>query len=457
MQIDKNSDIPIYRQIYDSITEEIVSGYMSAGEKLKPRRVLCAELGISPQTVESAYQRLVSDGYIVAKHGSGYYVSTDRVWDDEYKVMQSCIYNFSSNGVETSKMPFAEWSRLIRSTIRDDTSLFQHGEKAGEWCLRKSIRRFLFRAHGIRCNTNQIVIGPGAEDLLRMIFNIFAYDSAVLMNNNFNYRVNEAAIAGHSRVHYLYDDENGIATDELMKFDAGVLYQKPTHNLPTGVTLDEKKRMEIVNWLGENRYAVEDSSENDFIYTVPQKTLWELSGGKNVIYLGSFSGTIAPSMKIGYAVMPKELVDKWFSAMQYYSCRVSRVEQVALSKFIDRGHYERHIGYMKSIYHEKSMAVCKALENSALNSCCTIGGADAGLFIRAHFELDCPEDKAQTVLAENGVKLSTLTSSLWDKSRPGFKPNTYVIGYGDMTISRIREGIDRIEKIWKDFSKVALL
>lgn len=121
MKIDKNSDIPIYIQIYNNIVDEIINGYLIPEDRLISRRKLCCELNVAQQTVENAYQKLVADGYVVSRPGSGYYVSSERVYDDIQKKMKRKIYNFSTNGVETSKLPFHTWAKLLRSTVKDDT------------------------------------------------------------------------------------------------------------------------------------------------------------------------------------------------------------------------------------------------------------------------------------------------------------------------------------------------
>jgi GntR family transcriptional regulator/MocR family aminotransferase len=447
MEIDKLSETPIYLQIYNNIADEIINGYLIPKEKLMPRRVLCEQLGVAQRTVENAYQKLVSDGYVIARQGSGYYVSDERVWDDEHKVMKSNVYNFSSNGVETSKLPFDIWSKLLRSTVKENSDLFQHGEKAGEWCLRKSIRRMLFRTQGIQCRTDQIIIGPGGEDLLREIVSLLAHDSRFLMNNYYNYRVYNVVKDVGIEMEYITNGADGIDTEELKKYNKGILYQKPTHDLPTAVTLSEDKRAEIVGWLGDGKYVIEDSDENCYQYGENAKTLWEMSGGKNVIYLGSFSKTIAPSMKIGYIVAPDEIVKLWFEKKQFYSNRVSRLEQVTLSRFIDLGYYEKHIGYMRDIYREKTQALKKAVEGTLLGEKSVITGDDAGMFCLMHTDIDMNEDKWNSFLNEKGVKLSLLTSSIYDRSRERFEPNTHVVGYGDMTISQIRDGIARWNEI----------
>ena len=245
-KIDRDSKTPIYIQIYDNIVDEIINGYLIANEALPSRRALCRELNISPVTVENAYGKLVSDGYVIAKPGSGYYVSSDRVWDDERKVLADNVFNFSSNGVEISKLPFAKWSKLMLKTIKEDAGLFQHGEKHGEYCLRKSIRRLLFRTQGIQCKTEQIVIGPGLEDLMREIFLLLAYKTPILMNNYYNYRIKSVANVLHLNPNFIENGSNGIDISELMKYETGVLYQKPTHDLPTGVTLSNEKREELI-------------------------------------------------------------------------------------------------------------------------------------------------------------------------------------------------------------------
>lgn len=450
MKINKNSDIPVYMQIYNNIADEIINGYLMPEERILSRRALSKELGVAQRTVENAYNKLLAEGYITARQGSGYYVSADNVWDEERKVMTGRIYNFSTNGVETSKLPFATWSKLLRATAKEDSTLFQHGEKAGEWCLRKSIRRLLFRTQGIKCRTEQIIIGTGAEDLLREIVLLLARERKFIMNNCFYYRVHDVVKDLDVEIDFLANDINGTDTNELQKHENGVLYQKPTHDLPTAVTLSEEKRRGIVNWLGEGRYVIEDSDENHYQYGETAKTLWELSGGHNVIYLGSFSKTIAPSMKIGYIVAPDDIVKLWFEKKRFYTNRVSRVEQVTLSKFIDLGYYEKHLNYMCDIYRAKTEAFKKAVADSALNGHCTITGDDAGMYCLMQCDIELEQRQANGLLARNGVKLSPLTSSMHDKSRPGFPPNTYVVGYGDMTITQIREGVELWAKIWKD-------
>ncbi|MDO5398559.1 MAG: PLP-dependent aminotransferase family protein [bacterium] len=451
MKIDKASPVPIYLQIYNNIVDEIINGYLIPEERLPSRRSLSAELGVAQRTVENAYQKLVVDEYVIARPKNGYFVSSERVWDEDYRVMKKRIYNFSTNGVETSKLPFAEWSKLLRTTVREDKGLFQHGEKAGEWGLRKSIRRMLFRTQGIKCRTEQIIIGPGAEDLLRDLFMLLAPESKILLNNCYYYRVHGIAKECRVPIEYIKNGADGIDTEELMRHESGILFQKPTHDLPTSVTLSEDKRRKIIEWLGEGKYVIEDSGENNFQYGKMAKTLWEMSGGENVIYLGSFSKTIAPSMKIGYIVAPDEIVKRWFEKKRFYSNRVSRVEQVTLSKFIDLGHYERHINYMRDIYREKTAAFKKAINSTELGKKSIITGDDAGMYCLVQCDVKLEELHAKELLEQNGVKLSLLTSSMDDCSNTDFPPNTYVVGYGEMTISQIREGVALWSKILAEY------
>lgn len=451
MKIDRFSDVPIYMQIYNGIVEQIVDGYLTAGERLTPRRKLSQQLGVAERTVENAYNKLINDEYIVSRGGSGYFVSTERVWDDKHQIMKSCVYNLSTNGVETSKLPFAEWSKLLRSTVREDTGLFQHGEKAGEWCLRKSIRRMLFKDFGVRCKTEQIIIGPGAEDLLCELMLLLAYDSTVIMNNCFNYRVKGVSDSVHMNISYLSDGPDGIDTNELANINKGLLYVKPVHNLPTAVSLSEEKKLEIARWADGGKYVVEDTAENHYQYGKREKTIWELAEGRNVIFLGSFSNTIAPSMKIGYIVVPQEIGERWFAQKRYYSNRVSRVEQVTLSKFIDRGHYERHVNYMRDVYKAKMKAFEDAIKESPLGGICRLSGTDAGMYCLAECDIELDEKEANSILAAHGVKLSPLNSSMYDEEKSGFKKNTYVVGFGEMTITRIRESVAEWAKAWRRY------
>ncbi len=453
MKIDKKSNIPMYLQIYDNIIDEIKNGYLIQFQKLSPRRKLSKEIGVSEQTVETAYQKLVSDGYIISKPGSGYYVSSERVWDEEQRKMKSRIFNFSTNGVETSKLPFQTWSKLLRLTIKEDTGLFQHGEKAGDWCLRKSIRRLLFRTQNIKCKTEQIIIGPGYEDLLREIFILFGFEKRIIMNNYYNYRARSAALQVGSNVCYVTNDKDGISVSELNDFSDGVLYQEPTHDLPMAVTLSEEKRKALIEWTrnGNGRYIIEDASDNDFQYGKNKKTLWELSNGENVIYLGNFSMTIAPSMKIGYIIAPEDFVKWWFKKKEWYLNRVSRIEQVTLSKFIDMGYYEKHINYMCDVYKEKTRFVKETIYNSVLAESTKITGDTAGFYCNMFFDISLPEKEARELCIKNGIKISALTSCVGDVKRAVLPENTYNIGYGELTNSKIRDGLNLLADIWAKY------
>ncbi len=453
MKIDRTSNKPIYLQIYDNIVDEIKNGYLISSEKLQSERKLSQELGISRQTVENAYHKLSDDGYVISKQGSGYYVSSERIWDEKQKKMKSRIYNFSTNGVETSKLPFQTWSKLLRATIKEDTGLFQHGEKAGEWCLRKSIRRLLFRTQNIKCRTEQIIIGPGYEDLLREIFNLFGSEKKIIMNNYYNYRVRAAALQMGSQIEYITSDDKGICLEELDNFDDGVLYQEPTHDLPMAVTLSEEKRKTLIEWTkkGKGRYIIEGAGDNDFQYGKNEKTLWELSEGKNIIYLGNFSMTIAPSMKIGYIVAPDDFIEQWFNKKIYYLNRVSRIEQVTLSKFIDLGYYEKHINYMCDIYREKTKIVKESVYNSDLAYKTKITGDTAGMYCNMFFDISLSEKQARELCIKNGIKISALTTCIEDTKRATVPENTYNIGYGELKISQIRDGFNLLAEIWKKY------
>ena len=451
LKLDRGSETPIYIQIYNFIAGEITNGYRAPGEALPTRRALCRELGVSPATVENAYGKLISDGYIISRPGSAYYVTMDRAAPPEAKPASGNIYNFSSNGVEISKLPFAKWSKLMISTIRENTDLFQHGEKYGEYCLRNSIRRLLYRTQGIRFSPEQVIIGPGTDDLMRDLFLLTGGRYPLLMNNYYNYRVKNVADELGLGIEYIENCDCGIEISELERYKTGLLYQKPTHDLPTGSTLSSERRGELIKWLGGNRYILEDLSENDFCYVKRKKTLWELSGGENVILIGGFSTTIAPSMKIGYIILPEPLIKLWTDGKRFYSNRVSRIEQVTLSRFIDLGYYEQHVGYMRSIYREKMNTVKGAVAETPLARCTRLSGCDEGLFCLAQFDISLSENESYQLLMKNGVKASTLSSCIKNAALSRYPLNTYIIGFGELKISQIQDGIRKWARAWRPY------
>ena len=450
MKLDRASDIPLYVQIYDKIAAEIIDGYRAPGERLPSRRTLANELGVAGITVEKAYRKLSSDGFVAVRHNSGCYVSEDSVWNDIDPGKTGYKYNFSANGVETSKLPFELWSRLTREAIKEDTGLFQHGDKAGDWRLRQSIRRFLFRARGIRCRTEQIVIGPGADDLLRELFILLARDSVVLLNNYYSERAVEAAVSAGAGYKLLRSDLNGLDTSELVGYSEGVLLQRPVHDWPSSATLSEKQLDDIIGWSGDGRYVIEDGGGYDYTDGKGIKTLWERSGGRNVIYLSSFSTTIAPSMKIAYLVADEEIIKRLFRTRKYYTNRVSRIEQMTLSRFIDKGHYEEHLEYMRSVYKEKRKALKRAFEGSLPGGRVRIYGADEGIFVIVQFDLNVSEEDASRALEEHGIKAWRLSQSVGDEALTAIAPHSYIVGFGELTVSKIKAGVKLWVKAWEN-------
>lgn len=161
--------------------------------------------------------------------------------------------------------------------------------------------------------------------------------------------------------------------------------------------------------------------------------------------------TIAPSMKIGYIVAPEEIVKWWFDKKRFYLNRVSRIEQVTLSKFIDLGYYEKHINYMCEIYKEKTRIVKETVLNSSLGRKTEIMGDTTGMYCNMFFDISLPENKARELCIKNGIKISALTTCIGDTKKATLPENTYNIGYGDLKISQIKDGLNLLSKIWRKY------
>lgn len=405
---------------------------------------------MSIQTVKTAYQNLLDDGYIYSRPCSGYYVCNDKAWEEKRPQSEPIKYIFSPNGIETSKLPYAKWSYFIRNAMRENPELFRPGDKEGEWCLRKSVKRMLYRTQGIECSTNQIIIGAGKYDLLRNVFYVLGRDKKTVLSNYCDFPIKGCLDYIGGTTSYINEDKNGIHTDELDGLKSAVLYVSPSCNITTCATIGICDREKIAAWSKNGNYTIEDAYDSDYQYGEKLPPLYKINNGQNIIYIGEFAQIISPAMKIGYIILPHELTGVWLDKLRPYSSKVSRVEQVALSKFIDCGVYEKHVEYMRSVYKSKIDTLLDSLGKSQIGEHADVWGTGSGAICGVHFDLSVSQSEARNLLLNEGVKISTIGVTRIGELPPSFPENSYRIGLGHMKSSDIRDAVKRWNYCWKD-------
>ena len=347
--INKN-DRPLYIQLYKRIKDDIISENYLFNTKLPSKRSLAEETGVSIITVEHAYALLCEEGYIESRERSGYVVVFRK--SDGFAVSGDSYTEYSTydNTNSYSEFSLSVLSKTMRKVLTEHGELIlEKSPNCGCLELREAIQRYLARNRGIQVDASQIIIGSGSEYLYGLIVellgrnHIYAIESPSYKKIEQVYRATEV----------IYDTlpltNSGIESSALADTKADVLHTTPYRSYPSGVTATASKRYEYIRWSQQNnRYIIEDDFESEFsVSSKPTETLFSLSDFDNIIYLNTFSKTISPSLRVGYMVLPKHLVNTFDEKLGFYSCTVSTFIQYVLAELINNGDFERHINRIR--------------------------------------------------------------------------------------------------------------
>lgn len=354
----ETKDTFAYMQLYEQLRKDIVSGVLAYGTKLPSKRMLAEETGVSVITVEHTYSILCDEGYIEARQRSGYYVIYQE--DDFYSTEEHILENRDEFRHEPSHVqkhermkydfPFSVLAKVMRKVLADygDEILVKAPNK-GCIELRRAISNYLVRSNGIKVPPEQIIIGSGAEYLYSLIVQLLRDNRKIGLENPSYEKIQKVYEANNVVCDMLEMGQNGIRTSELERTDATILHVTPFNSFPSGITASVSKRYEYLRW-AEKRggYIIEDNYASEL--TVSKKnedTVFSLAKNENVIYLNTFSETIAPSMRIGYMVLPEHLARSFDEKLGFYSCTVPVFEQYVLAELINNGDFERHINRVR--------------------------------------------------------------------------------------------------------------
>ena len=341
---------PAYLQLYNQIREDIIAGNYAYNTKLPSKRSLAEECGVSTITVEHAYTLLCDEGYVVSRERSGFVVIFRK--SDEFATpgMRATEYSVHRSEHNYPDFPLSVISKTMRRVLTEHGELLmEKSPNCGCVELREAIRRYLARNRGIQVDVDQIVIGSGSEYLYGLIIELLGRNRVYAMEAPSYKKIEQVYRAAEIVYESLPLTCSGIDSGALARTKADVLHTTPYRSYPSGVTATASKRYEYIRWSQQkDRYIIEDDFESEFsVSAKPTETLFALSGNDNVIYLNTFSKTISPSLRIGYMVLPKHLIDELDEKLGFYSCTVPTFMQYVLTELINNGDFERHINRVR--------------------------------------------------------------------------------------------------------------
>lgn len=455
-----NEDIPLYEQLYTYIRGKIENGEISSGEKLPSKRMLSAHLKVSVVTVETAYSLLSAEGYIYSVPGSGYYAEKlpgrfsltpqhPVILEPEKKEREYDV-DFSTNRVDTELFPFSVWAKLSREILSSggDELLCSCSGK-GLYSLRQAIGNYLRSFRGMDVYPEQIVVGAGSEYLTGLLVQLLGREKIYGVEDPGYVKTHRVFSANCSEVLPIEVDGGGARVDSLIAQGIQVAHITPSHHFPLGTIMPAARRHEMLSWaaLKEGRYIIEDDYDSDFrLYGKPVPTMQSLDCSGHVVYLNTFTKSLAPSIRISYMVVPPELLGEFEKRLGFYACTVPVFEQLILAEFLKRGHFERHISRMKKLYTGRRDYFIKALESSPLSGILNVRGADAGMHLLLRFRNGMKESELIAGAAAQGVRVYGLSEyySFGEKPDEG----KIIVGYSGMSTEEIDRGIRALERAW---------
>jgi len=350
---DKNSTLSAYMQLYYQLRKDIVNELYRFGARLPSKRLLAEEADVSVITVQHAYQLLCDEGYIEARQRSGYFVIYKKSDFNSIAEKTPSIAPTTDNSHTNKNMlPFSVLSRAMRKVITE------YGEKIlikspNHGCpeLRYAISSYLARSNGINARPEQIIIGSGAEYLYSLTLQLLGSERTYALESPSYDKIKRVYSLGGAKCDMLKLGSDGIKTDELERTSATVLHVTPFNSFPSGVTASASKRYEYLSWARErDGFIIEDNYDSELtVSTKNEDTLFSTSENGSVIYLNTFSRTVAPSVRVGYAVLPERLLDEFEAKLGFYSCTVPVFEQYVLAELIENGDFERHINRVRRL------------------------------------------------------------------------------------------------------------
>ena len=449
-----------YEYLYRCIRSDIRSGAIQAGTRLPSKRVFAEQLEVSVTTVEQAYDLLVSEGYVQARRGSGFYVSPGRAFGrridpralttDEEDSWTPPDFDFKANKCSLQLFPKNTWLRIMRRTLSEgNQELFETVPFNGLASLREAIASYLYESKGIVASPSRIIVGAGTEYLYSRLLQLFGMRTVMAIGDPGYKKLGEISRSRGTLWEYIPVDEEGIIVDALRESSAEVIHVSPANHFPLGIEMSPQRRTQLLKWAAEGaeRYIIEDDYDSELRFSGrAQPPLFTQDAHQKVIYLNTFSKTLVPSLRISYMVLPKPLMELYSSQMSFYSCTVSGFEQDALARFISGGYFERHINRLRRYYEKQRAAVVEAIEKSSLREIAQVGNIHTG----THFILSVNSEMSDSEIVEAAHSLGMHLAMLSDYcAYPTARMfHHVVINFASIDPSQIEPAVHVLEQVF---------
>ncbi len=450
----KSPGVPLYEALYRCIRADILSGHLRAGEKLPSKRSLAAHLEVSKITVETAYSQLAAEGYISAREKVGYFVeeaahtahSAPRLTEGQAAPLpraevQTQLLDLTAN--TPARFPFSVWSRLQRQMLPEHgTQLLEPVPHQGLLSLRQAIAAHLAGFRGMQVDADNIIIGAGTDFLYNLVLQLLGSDKIYALEEPGYGKIRKIYEAAGAKTLDAPMDASGVLPEGLQ--NAHVLHFSPSHHFPSGRITPMPRRQALLKWAQlSGGYIIEDDYDSEFRFNAhPQAAMYSSRPEGRVIYMNSFSKSLAPSIRIGYMVLPPMLMARFREKLGFYSCTVSGFEQHTLAHFLSEGHFEKHINRMRKFYKLQRNRLLDILRRCQWADRLRIEEADAGLHFLVKVDTDRSDEALEDFCLQLGLRVRSL-AFYYHGPVPERSHHRLVINYSGLTEEKLAQ-LERI-------------
>ena len=453
--IDEKSKRPYYLQLYDYIKQAVLSGEIKENEKLPSLRGLSKSLGLSMTTVELAYSQLSVEGYIYSKPQSGYYVSnvlpSETVPLFAEQDSSPLDLTLEAQGPEfyydLDCFDFNKWKKCANKVITEYSPLlFFESDPQGEAALRHEISKYLYQSRGVVCDPCQIVIGAGTQQITNHLANILK-----------KMAIHHVAVEdpGYMPVNNIFRDRGfsispvkvgreGIAIDKLPSNIRCAVYVSPSNQVPTGAVMPVGKRYSLLEWAIKNdSFIMEDDYDSELRYFgKPIPALQGLDTRDRVVYLGSFSTTLFSSIKISYMVLPPSMTAIFGAIREDYTQTCSKMEQLTLALFMEKGYYQTNIKKLRNLYAQKLQTVVRCLSTDFTKPTNTSSGINIIVRVKS-------EKNARQLCADaKNLGIAAIPTAAYT-GEAGETSTSLILYYNQIPLADIPYAMEALMEKWK--------
>ncbi|WP_319455675.1 MULTISPECIES: PLP-dependent aminotransferase family protein [unclassified Mycobacterium] len=448
VEIDRSRPEPLHRQLTDGLRAAIRAGRLLPQARMPSSRVLAVDLGVSRRLVVDAYAQLVAEGFLVSQHGSGTRVAsvylTEETTAADVKTSASYAVDFTPGCPDLANFPRNAWLRALRQGLATTPSdVFGYVAPQGQAAFREALSGYLRRTRGVLAEPDQIVVCGGVTQgisLSAQVLRKLGKLPVAIEDPAFWFHRIALRHSGVDAIPIPVDEE-GINVDALAATDARAVLITPAHQSPTGVVMSPPRRAAILEWAQAGNYLIEDDYDAEYRYDRAPVGAMQALAPDRVIYLGTTSKVLAPALRLGWMVLPAELVSMVTKYKMSADLGTSIMDQIAFGQLLASGDYDRHLRQMRRRYISRRNAMLRGLERWFPDA--TVMGAAAGVQLAVHFPAGYPIDDLVHRAFELGVKVEALQPWYADR-RSG--PPGLILGFADVSESQILHGIEILGK-----------